>query len=39
MFQIHIHDRDGQGAVSATEIFSVATFNENMHAQNFLGFG
>jgi pyruvate ferredoxin oxidoreductase gamma subunit len=39
MFQIRIHGRGGQGAVTAAEILSVAAFLEGRHAQAFPSFG
>lgn len=39
MFQIRIHGRGGQGAVSAAEILSVAAFLEGKYAQAFPSFG
>jgi pyruvate ferredoxin oxidoreductase gamma subunit len=39
MFQIRIHGRGGQGVVTATEMLSVAAFQEGRHAQAFPSFG
>jgi len=39
MFQIRIHGRGGQGAVTAAEMLSVAAFLEGEHAQAFPSFG
>ena len=39
MFQVRIHGRGGQGAVSAAEMLSVAAFREGKHAQAFPSFG
>ena len=39
MFQIRIHGRGGQGAVTAAEMLSVAAFFEGRHAQAFPSFG
>jgi pyruvate ferredoxin oxidoreductase gamma subunit len=39
MFQIRIHGRGGQGAVTAAEMLSVAAFLEGRHAQAFPSFG
>ncbi|MEH6628956.1 MAG: 2-oxoacid:acceptor oxidoreductase family protein, partial [Motiliproteus sp.] len=39
MFQIRIHGRGGQGAVSGAEMLSVAAFLEDKHAQAFPSFG
>ncbi len=39
MFQVRIHGRGGQGAVSAAEMLSVAAFLEDKHAQAFPSFG
>jgi pyruvate ferredoxin oxidoreductase gamma subunit len=39
MFQIRIHGRGGQGAVSAAEILSVAAFLEDKYSQAFPNFG
>ncbi|MCC6532831.1 MAG: 2-oxoacid:acceptor oxidoreductase family protein [Burkholderiales bacterium] len=39
MFQVRIHGRGGQGAVSAAELLSVAAFLEGAHAQAFPSFG
>jgi pyruvate ferredoxin oxidoreductase gamma subunit len=39
MFQVRIHGRGGQGAVTAAEILSVAAFDEGRHAQAFPSFG
>src|SRR5207342_1839542 len=39
MFEIRIHGRGGQGAVTAAEMLSVAAFDEGRHAQAFPTFG
>ena len=39
MFQVRIHGRGGQGAVTAAEMLSVAAFLEGRHAQAFPSFG
>ncbi|WP_405910420.1 2-oxoacid:acceptor oxidoreductase family protein [Streptomyces sp. NBC_00828] len=39
MFQVRIHGRGGQGAVTAAELLSVAAFLEDRHAQAFPSFG
>lgn len=39
MFQVRIHGRGGQGVVTATEMLSVAAFDEGRHAQAFPSFG
>ena len=39
MFQVRIHGRGGQGAVTAAEMLSVAAFDEGLHAQAFPTFG
>ena len=39
MFQVRIHGRGGQGAVTAAELLSVAAFVEGKHAQAFPSFG
>ncbi|GAA2106445.1 pyruvate ferredoxin oxidoreductase subunit gamma [Microlunatus panaciterrae] len=39
MFNVRIHGRGGQGAVTAAEMLSVAAFDEGMHAQAFPTFG
>jgi len=39
MFQVRIHGRGGQGVVTATEMLSVAAFDEGCHAQAFPSFG
>jgi pyruvate ferredoxin oxidoreductase gamma subunit len=39
MFQVRIHGRGGQGAVTAAEVLSVAAFAEGRHAQAFPSFG
>ncbi|MDX8379358.1 MAG: hypothetical protein R8K48_04835 [Gallionella sp.] len=33
MFQIRVHGRGGQGVVTATEMLSVAAFEEGRYAQ------
>lgn len=38
-FQVRIHGRGGQGAVTAAELLSVAAFDEGRHAQAFPSFG
>ncbi|MGQ9365378.1 2-oxoacid:acceptor oxidoreductase family protein [Azospirillum sp. ST 5-10] len=39
MFQVRIHGRGGQGAVTAAEMLAVAAFKEGRHAQAFPSFG
>lgn len=39
MFEVRIHGRGGQGAVTAAELLSVAAFVEGRHAQAFPSFG
>jgi pyruvate ferredoxin oxidoreductase gamma subunit len=39
MFQVRIHGRGGQGAVTAAEMLSVAAFAEGSHALAFPTFG
>lgn len=39
MFNIRIHGRGGQGAVTAAAMLSVAAFDEGQHAQAFPTFG
>ena len=39
MFEIRVHGRGGQGVVTATEMLSVAAFEEGRHAQAFPSFG
>src|SRR6478609_6322163 len=39
MFEIRLHGRGGQGAVTAAEMLSVAAFREGRHAQAFPSFG
>jgi len=39
MLQIRIHGRGGQGVVTATELLSVAAFEQGRHAQAFPSFG
>lgn len=39
MIQIRVHGRGGQGVVTATEMLSVAAFEEGRHAQAFPSFG
>ncbi|MHB9864208.1 2-oxoacid:acceptor oxidoreductase family protein [Streptomyces sp. YIM S03343] len=39
MFQVRIHGRGGQGAVTAAELLSLAAFLEGRHAQAFPSFG
>lgn len=39
MLQVRIHGRGGQGVVTATELLSVAAFDEGRHAQAFPSFG
>jgi pyruvate ferredoxin oxidoreductase gamma subunit len=38
-FEVRIHGRGGQGAVTAAELLSVAAFDEGRHAQAFPSFG
>jgi pyruvate ferredoxin oxidoreductase gamma subunit len=39
VLQIRIHGRGGQGVVTATELLSVAAFQQGRHAQAFPSFG
>ncbi len=39
IFELRIHGRGGQGAVTAAEILSIAAFLEGRHAQAFPSFG
>ena len=39
MFEIRIHGRGGQGAVTAAELLSISAFDEGRHAQAFPSFG
>ncbi|GAA4659546.1 2-oxoacid:acceptor oxidoreductase family protein [Amycolatopsis dongchuanensis] len=39
MFEVRIHGRGGQGAVTAAELLSVAAFLDGRHAQAFPSFG
>lgn len=39
MFQIRIHGRGGQGVVSASELLSVAAFEDGKYSQSFPSFG
>jgi pyruvate ferredoxin oxidoreductase gamma subunit len=39
MFEVRIHGRGGQGAVTAAEMLSIAAFLEGRHAQAFPSFG
>lgn len=39
MFEVRIHGRGGQGVVTATEMLSLAAFEEGRHAQAFPSFG
>jgi pyruvate ferredoxin oxidoreductase gamma subunit len=39
LFEVRIHGRGGQGAVTAAELLSVAAFDEGRHAQAFPSFG
>jgi pyruvate ferredoxin oxidoreductase gamma subunit len=39
MFEVRIHGRGGQGAVTAAELLSEAAFVEGRHAQAFPSFG
>lgn len=39
MFEVRVHGRGGQGAVTAAEMLSVAAFLEGRHAQAFPSFG
>lgn len=39
MKQVRIHGRGGQGVVTASELLSVAAFDEGKHAQAFPSFG
>lgn len=39
MFQVRIHGRGGQGAVTTAELLAAAAFTEDRHAQAFPSFG
>jgi pyruvate ferredoxin oxidoreductase gamma subunit len=39
VFEVRIHGRGGQGAVTAAELLSVAAFDAGRHAQAFPSFG
>ncbi|MCP5073836.1 MAG: 2-oxoacid:acceptor oxidoreductase [Rhodobacteraceae bacterium] len=39
MFQVRIHGRGGQGVVSASEMLSIAAFEEGKHSQAVPSFG
>lgn len=39
MFEVRIHGRGGQGAVTAAQMLSVAAFDEGRHSQAFPTFG
>ena len=39
IFEVRIHGRGGQGAVTAAEMLSIAAFLEGRHAQAFPSFG
>jgi len=39
MFEVRIHGRGGQGAVTAAELLAVAAFHEHRYAQAFPTFG
>jgi len=39
IFQVRLHGRGGQGAVTTAELLSVAAFSEGKHAQAFPSFG
>jgi pyruvate ferredoxin oxidoreductase gamma subunit len=39
VFEVRIHGRGGQGVVTATELLSIAAFDEGRHAQAFPSFG
>ncbi len=39
MFEVRIHGRGGQGAVTGAELLSVAAFHDGLHAQAFPSFG
>jgi pyruvate ferredoxin oxidoreductase gamma subunit len=39
VFQVRIHGRGGQGVVTATELLSIAAFEQGRHAQAFPSFG
>jgi pyruvate ferredoxin oxidoreductase gamma subunit len=39
MFEVRIHGRGGQGVVTATELLSIAAFDEGRYAQAFPSFG
>lgn len=38
-FEVRVHGRGGQGAVTAAELLAVAAFDEGRHAQAFPSFG
>jgi pyruvate ferredoxin oxidoreductase gamma subunit len=38
-FNVRVHGRGGQGAVTAAEMLSVAAFDDGLHAQAFPSFG
>ena len=39
MFEVRIHGRGGQGVVTASELLSLAAFNDGLQAQAFPSFG
>jgi pyruvate ferredoxin oxidoreductase gamma subunit len=39
MFEVRVHGRGGQGAVTAAELLALAAFEEGRHAQSFPSFG
>ena len=39
MFQVRLHGRGGQGAVTTAELLSVAGFSEGRYTQAFPSFG
>jgi pyruvate ferredoxin oxidoreductase gamma subunit len=39
MFETRLHGRGGQGVVTAAELFSIAAFDDGLHAQAFPSFG
>jgi pyruvate ferredoxin oxidoreductase gamma subunit len=39
MFEVRLHGRGGQGAVTAADLLALAAFEEGRHAQSFPSFG
>jgi pyruvate ferredoxin oxidoreductase gamma subunit len=39
VFEVRLHGRGGQGAVTAAELLALAAFEEGRHAQSFPSFG